>query len=97
MYSYAQALGQDRLDHPRDDLVSALMHAEVDGQRLTTPEFGSFFILLAVAGNETTRNAISWGMQQLTEHPDQLRGVAGRLRPDRRPPPSRRSCAGPAR
>ena len=72
MYSYAQELGQDRLDHPRDDITSALMHAEVEGQRLTTQEFGSFFILLAVAGNETTRNAISWGMHQLTEHPDQL-------------------------
>ena len=78
MYNYAQALGQERLDHPGDDLVSILMHAEVDGQRLTPAEFGSFFILLAVAGNETTRNAISWGMKMLTEHPDQLRGVAGR-------------------
>ena len=73
MYSYAQALGQDRLDHPRDDLVSTLMQAEVDGQRLTPAEFGSFFILLAVAGNETTRNAISWGMKLLTDHPDQRR------------------------
>jgi methyl-branched lipid omega-hydroxylase len=73
MYSYAQALGQDRLDHPGEDLVSILMHADVDGQRLTPAEFGSFFILLAVAGNETTRNAISWGMKLLTEHPDQLR------------------------
>jgi cytochrome P450 len=71
MYGYAQALGQDRLDNPRDDLVSALMQAEVEGQRLSPAEFGSFFILLAVAGNETTRNAISWGMKMLTEHPDQ--------------------------
>ena len=47
------------------------MHAEVDGERLTAAEFGSFFILLAVAGNETTRNAISWGMHQLHHHPDQ--------------------------
>ena len=82
MYGYAQALGQDRLDHPRDDLVSALMQAEVEGQRLTPAEFGSFFILLAVAGNETTRNAISWGMKLLTDHPDQRRlwmdDVAGR-------------------
>jgi methyl-branched lipid omega-hydroxylase len=82
MYGYAQALGQDRLDHPRDDLVSALMQAEVEGQRLSPAEFGSFFILLAVAGNETTRNAISWGMHQLTAHPDQRRAwmddIAGR-------------------
>jgi cytochrome P450 len=73
MYNYALAIGQDRLDHPGDDLVSILMHADVDGQRLTPAEFGSFFILLAVAGNETTRNAISWGMKMLTEHPDQRR------------------------
>ena len=49
------------------------MHADVEGQRLTPAEFGSFFILLAVAGNETTRNAISWGMKLLTDHPDQRR------------------------
>jgi methyl-branched lipid omega-hydroxylase len=82
MYAYAQALGEDRRDHPRDDLVSALMRAEVGGEALTPAEFGSFFILLAVAGNETTRNAISWGMKLLTDHPDQRRlwqeDVAGR-------------------
>ncbi len=73
MYSYAQELGKDRLDHPGEDLVSILMHAEVEGQRLTPAEFGSFFILLAVAGNETTRNAISWGAKLLSDHPDQRR------------------------
>jgi cytochrome P450 len=73
MFEYAQALGEDRLQHPTDDIASILMHAEVDGERLTASEFGSFFILLAVAGNETTRNAISWGMHQLTAHPDQRR------------------------
>jgi cytochrome P450 len=73
MFDYAQALGADRLAHPTDDIASTLMHAEVDGQRLSPAEFGSFFILLAVAGNETTRNAISWGMHQLTHHPDQRR------------------------
>jgi methyl-branched lipid omega-hydroxylase len=73
MFAYAQALGEDRLRNPREDITSTLMHAEVDGQRLTASEFGSFFILLAVAGNETTRNAISWGMKQLTDHPDQRR------------------------
>jgi cytochrome P450 len=71
MFEYAQALGQQRLDNPTDDITSALMQAEVNGERLTTQEFGSFFILLVVAGNETTRNAISWGMKSLTEHPDQ--------------------------
>ncbi len=71
IFQYAQELGQDRLDHPADDLTSTLMHAVVDGERLTTQEFGSFFILLVVAGNETTRNAISHGMKALTDHPDQ--------------------------
>jgi cytochrome P450 len=71
MFQYAQALGQSRLDHPTDDLTTLLMHAEVDGERLSTQEFGSFFILLVVAGNETTRNAISHGMKLLTDNPDQ--------------------------
>jgi methyl-branched lipid omega-hydroxylase len=71
MFQYALALGEDRLANPRDDLTSTLMHAEVEGQRLTASEFGSFFILLAVAGNETTRNAISWGAKLLTDNPDQ--------------------------
>jgi cytochrome P450 len=71
MFSYAQALGEDRVKHPTDDITSVMMNAEVDGQRLTAQEFGSFFILLVVAGNETTRNAISHGMKALTDFPDQ--------------------------
>jgi cytochrome P450 len=70
---YAQQLGQERLDHPRDDITSKLMHAEVEGERLTTRELGSFFILLVVAGNETTRNAISHGMKALTDFPEERR------------------------
>jgi cytochrome P450 len=71
IFSYAQALGEDRVKHPTDDITSVMMNAEVDGQRLTAQEFGSFFILLVVAGNETTRNAISHGMKALTDFPDQ--------------------------
>jgi len=71
MFSYAQALGEARLAKPTDDLTSVMMHAVVDGERLTSQEFGSFFILLVVAGNETTRNAITHGMLALTENPDQ--------------------------
>jgi cytochrome P450 len=71
IFAYAQAMGEDRRANPRDDLTSVLMAAEIDGDRLTPQEFGSFFILLVVAGNETTRNAISHGMRALTEHPDQ--------------------------
>jgi len=68
---YAIALGAERADHPGDDLSSLLMQAEVDGERLTPFEFAAFVVLLALAGNETTRNAISWGMHLLTENPDQ--------------------------
>jgi len=71
MLEYAQRLGEARADHPSDDLSSLLMQAEVDGERLTPAEFASFVVLLAIAGNETTRNAISWGMHLLTAHPDQ--------------------------
>jgi methyl-branched lipid omega-hydroxylase len=71
MFTYAQQLGEDRRANPGDDIASVLMHAEVDGERLTPQEFGSFFILLVVAGNETTRNAIAHGMKLLTDNPDQ--------------------------
>ena len=54
-----------------EDLTTALLNAEVDGERLTHAELASFFILLVVAGNETTRNAISLGMKALCDHPDQ--------------------------
>ncbi|HZU80918.1 MAG TPA: cytochrome P450 [Acidimicrobiales bacterium] len=62
-----------RTEHPTDDLTSALLHANVDGESLSHSELASFFILLLVAGNETTRNAISHGLWALTEHPDQGR------------------------
>jgi cytochrome P450 len=66
---YAQALGETRMADPGDDITSILMQADVDGDRLTPAEFASFFILLVVAGNETTRNAISHGMKALTDFP----------------------------
>jgi cytochrome P450 len=71
LWQYAQQLGEDRLANPRDDITTALMQAEVEGERLSAAEFGSFFVLLVVAGNETTRNAISHGLLELTRHPDQ--------------------------
>lgn len=69
--AYATALAEDRRANPREDLTTALVAAEVDGERLTSAEVASFFILLAVAGNETTRNAISHGVLALTRYPDQ--------------------------
>jgi len=73
IYAYAEGLAAERQANPRDDIVTALISAEVDGEALTTNEFDLFFLLLAVAGNETTRNAISHGMLALIEHPDQRR------------------------
>jgi cytochrome P450 len=65
-------LAEARVKDPKDDLTTALVTAEVDGESLTPQEMASFFILLVVAGNETTRNAISHGLLALTEHPDQM-------------------------
>jgi cytochrome P450 len=75
LFQYGLALADDRLANPRDDITTALMQAEVEDEhgvhRLAASELGSFFLLLVVAGNETTRNAISHGLLALTEHPDQ--------------------------
>jgi methyl-branched lipid omega-hydroxylase len=69
--AYASALADDRRAHPGDDLTTSLVQAELDGERLTSAEVASFFILLVVAGNETTRNAISHGVLALSRHPEQ--------------------------
>jgi cytochrome P450 len=69
----AEDLAGVREKQPADDLTSVLVHAEIDGERLTKSEIGSFFVLLTAAGNETTRNAISHGMKALADHPDQRR------------------------
>jgi cytochrome P450 len=66
-----RGLAAYRVEHPTDDLTSALVNANVDGESLTDAELASFFILLVVAGNETTRNAISHGLWAFTEYPDQ--------------------------
>ncbi|MDP9237513.1 MAG: cytochrome P450 [Chloroflexota bacterium] len=71
MFMYAHALASERKLHPKTDLVSVLMGAEVDGERLAEADFDGFFILLSVAGNETTRNLISGAMLALIEHPQQ--------------------------
>ena len=69
LFQYAGWLAEQRRAAPLDDIVSTLVHADVDGEKLTGLDFNMFFFLLVIAGNETTRNAISGGMQALCECP----------------------------
>jgi len=66
---YGQTLAEDRRINPREDLTTSLVQAEVDGDHLTSGEIASFFTLLLLAGNETTRNAISHGVLALSRYP----------------------------
>ena len=68
---YGQSLAESRRESGSDDLTTSLVNAEVDGERLTSEEIASFFILLVLAGSETTRNALSLGLVALTRFPDQ--------------------------
>ena len=77
-----------------DDIVTTLVNADIDGERLASDEFGFFVLLLAVAGNETTRNAITHGMHAFLDHPDQWELYKARA--PARPRPTR-SSAGPPR
>ncbi len=71
MFMYAQALADKRRADPQQDIVTTLLNAEVDGDTLSEMDFNLFFMLLSVAGNETTRNAIAHGMNAFLDHPDQ--------------------------
>jgi cytochrome P450 len=75
MFEYFEALVEERRARPRDDLVSALAHATIDGAALPRYELLSYCFLILVAGNETTRNATSGGLLALIENPDQLSRV----------------------
>ena len=68
---YAMKLAAERIDEPRDDIVTKLVNADKDGRGLTEDEFGFFVIALSVAGNETTRNAISHGLNAFFDNPEQ--------------------------
>jgi len=68
---FAKDLAAEREKHPGEDLMTALVQAEVDGERLTHAEIGAFFVLLSVAGNDTTRHTTSHAMRALTLNPDQ--------------------------
>jgi cholest-4-en-3-one 26-monooxygenase len=77
MFMYAQQLAEEHRAKPGDDIISALLGAEVDGESLSDMDFNLFFLLLSVAGNETTRNAIAHGMNAFLEHPAQYDLLAG--------------------
>jgi cytochrome P450 len=77
LFQYGLSLAEDRAKNPQDDITTTLMAAEITDEngthKLTSSELGSFFLLLVVAGNETTRNAIAHGLLTLTQFPDQRR------------------------
>ncbi|MFQ6394429.1 cytochrome P450 [Nocardia sp. KC 131] len=68
---YAWHLAEERRECPAEDIVTALVNADIDGEHLSSEEFAFFVILLSVAGNETTRNSITHGMKAFVDHPDQ--------------------------
>ncbi len=70
IYAYCELIAADRRENPKDDIMTALAQAEVDGDRLTQDEINMFFVTLAVAGNETTRNLIAHSLQALLERPE---------------------------
>lgn len=72
VYLYGSKLYELYSKNPEDNLVTSLINGDVDGESLTADEFNSFFLILVVAGNETTRTATSHGMRLLLEHPEQL-------------------------
>jgi cholest-4-en-3-one 26-monooxygenase len=68
---YAMKMAEEKAKNPGDDIVTQLIEADIDGEKLTDDEFGFFVVMLAVAGNETTRNSITQGMMAFADHPDQ--------------------------
>jgi len=77
MLDYCSRLvARRRDDHARDDILAALLDAEVDGERLSESQLNEFFVLLAIAGNETTRNTLSHGILAFSEHPEQRSLIA---------------------
>lgn len=77
LYEYGERMRQLRMAEPADDLLTALVDAEVEGERLTPAEYRNFFQLLVFAGNETTRTAIAHGGMALADHPDQWENLQG--------------------
>lgn len=75
LFEYGEALGDQRRAEPADDLVTMLVQAADDGDRLTRAEYRNLFHILVFAGNETTRTAITHGAMALADHPEQWRRV----------------------
>ncbi|KZS75359.1 steroid C27-monooxygenase [Mycobacterium kansasii] len=71
LISYAMKMAEDKAKNPGDDIVTQLIQADIDGEKLSDDEFGFFVVMLAVAGNETSRNSITQGMMAFADHPDQ--------------------------
>jgi cholest-4-en-3-one 26-monooxygenase len=71
LIAYAMEMAAERIKNPTDDIVTKLVEADIDGEKLSDDEFGWFVLMLAVAGNETTRNSITHGMMAFTDFPDQ--------------------------
>ncbi|MGH3634252.1 MAG: cytochrome P450, partial [Mycobacterium sp.] len=71
LITYAMQLAAAKAENPGEDIVTTLINADIDGEKLSDDEFGFFVVMLAVAGNETTRNSITHGMIAFAEHPDQ--------------------------
>ncbi|OBH29526.1 steroid C27-monooxygenase [Mycobacterium sp. E1715] len=69
--AYAMKMAEAKAENPADDIVSTLLQADIDGEKLSDDEFGFFVMMLAVAGNETTRNSITQGMMAFADFPDQ--------------------------
>lgn len=72
VFMAAQELAARERETPGDNLTQRLLNAEVEGRALTEAEFNTFFMFLIIAGNETTRTAMSGGLVTLLDHPDQL-------------------------
>ena len=71
LITYAMKMAEERAKNPGDDIVTQLIQADIEGEKLSDDEFGFFVVMLAVAGNETTRNSITHGMIGFADNPDQ--------------------------
>src|SRR5690606_13353468 len=71
LHEIAEEMIEERRQNPTDDLFTALIDAEVDGQKLDSFDIGAFFVLMSVAATETTQHTTSWTVKAMTEFPEQ--------------------------